>query len=117
MQAFIYGKFCWATAQPTGLGRIGGQSVFVVLGGDGLGAFRPGVGVQGGFGLGDYAAVAAHVDAVDDRFVLEHPVVVGQFGGDAVDRGLGAEGLVAADAEAGFFLFDQDGAAGGLGEV
>src|SRR3954466_14005009 len=99
------------------VGPLAWRLLFVVFGSYGLGAFGAGVGVQGGFGLGDYAAVAAHVDAVDDRLVLEHPVVVGQFGGDVVDRGLGAEGLVAADAEAGLFLLDQDGDAGGLGEV
>src|SRR5215472_16913609 len=76
-----------------------------------LGSWRGGVGIEPLLGDRHHSAVLAHLDHVEAlRGILEHPVLALELGGDALDRALDPERLVAADAMDWLFLFEHAGA-------
>src|SRR5262245_47728203 len=90
----------------------------VIFGRAGLGSWRGGVGIELLLGDGHDPAVLAHLDQVEAlRGILEHPVFALELGGDALDRALDPERLVAADAMERLFLFEHAGAGGRGAEI
>src|SRR5215469_13372260 len=83
-----------------------------------LQSWRSGVGIK--LLLGDRydPAVLAHLDHVEAlRGILEHPVLALELGGDALDRALDPERLVAADAMEGLLLLEHSSARGRGAEI
>src|SRR5215813_5942118 len=83
-----------------------------------LGSWRGGVGIEPLLGDCHHSAVLAHLDHVEAlRGILEHPVLALELGGDALDRALDPERLVAANAVERLFLFKHAGARGRGAEI
>src|SRR5262249_37985277 len=104
----------WFMARRSGLGLAGALLLLalaqVIFGRASLGSWRGGVGID--LLLGDRydPAVLAHLDHLEAlRRILEHPVLALELGGDALDRALDPERLVAANAVERFFLFKHAG--------
>src|SRR6516165_5482861 len=90
----------------------------VIFGRASLGPWRGGVGIELLLGDRHDPAVLAHLDHVEAlRGILEHPVLALELGGDALDRALDPERLVAADAMERLFLFEHAGARGRGAEI
>src|SRR5215475_11917657 len=105
----------WFMACRSGLGLAGALLLLalaqVIFGRASLGSWRGGVGIELLLGDRHHPAVLAHLDHVEAlRGILEHPVLALELGGDALDRALDPEWLVAADAMKWLFLFEHAGA-------
>src|SRR5215471_7264306 len=110
----------WFIACRSGLGLAGALLLLaqVIFGRAGLGSWRGGVGIELLLGDRHRPAVLAHLDHLEAlRGVLEHPVLALELGGDAFDRALDPERLVAADAMERLFLFEHAGARGRGAEI
>src|SRR6516162_1686767 len=112
----------WFMACRSGLGLAGALLLLalaqVVFSRASLGSWRSGVGIK--LLLGDRydPAVLAHLDHVEAlRGILEHPVLALELGGDALDRALDPERLVAADAMEGLLLLEHASARGRGAEI
>src|SRR5262249_26522271 len=89
----------------------------VVLGGA-HGRARRCVRVEACLGGGDHAAVVAHLEQLDAaRLALEHPVLAGELGGNALDCAFSPEWLAAADATERLLLLDPARQRGSGAEV
>src|SRR5262249_3988948 len=85
--------------------------VQVIFGRASLGPWRGGVGIEPLLGDRHHPAGPAHLAHLEWlRGILEHPVLAVELGGDALDRALDPERLVAADAMERLFLFEHAGA-------
>src|SRR5262249_60250301 len=77
-----------------------------------LGSWRGGVGIEPLLGDRHHSAVLAHLYHVEAlRGILEHPVLALELGGDARDRALYPQRLVAANAVERLLLFKDPCAA------
>src|SRR5215831_17789489 len=104
----------WFMACRSALGLAGALLLLalaqVIFSRAGLGSWRGGVGIE--LLLGDRydPALLAHLDHVEAlRGILEHPVLALELGGDALDRALDPERLVAANAVEGLLLLEHAG--------
>src|SRR5215469_5753721 len=112
----------WFMACRSGLGLAGALLLLalaqVIFGRARLGSWRGGVGIE--LLLADRydPAVLAHLDHLEAlRGILEHPVLTLELGGDALDRALDPEWLVAADAMEGLLLLEHSSARGRGAEI
>src|SRR4029453_1650744 len=104
----------WFMACRSGLGLAGALLLLalaqVIFGRARLGSWRGTVRIEPLLGDRHHSAVLAHLDHVEAlRGILEHPVLALELGGDALDRALDPERLVAAGAMEGPFLFVPTG--------
>src|SRR5262249_45905793 len=103
--------------------RLAGAARFfalaqIILGGASLGPRCFPIRVEPLLGDRHNPAVLAHLDQVEALCgILEHPMFALELGGDALDRTLDPERLVAADAMKRLFLFEHAGAGGRGAEI
>src|SRR6266478_3288620 len=112
----------WFMACRSGLGLAGALLLLalaqVIFGRASLGSWRGGVGIELLLGDRYHPAVLAHLDHLEAlRRIPEHPVLALELGGNALDRALDPERLVAADAMKRLFLFEHAGARGRGAEI
>src|ERR1700745_3906226 len=112
----------WFMAWRSGLGRSRALLLLalaqVIFGRARLGSGRGGVGIELLLGDRHDPAVLAHLDHVEAvRGILEHPVLALELGGDALNRALDPERLVAANAVERLFLFKHACARGRGAEI
>src|SRR5215467_15673298 len=112
----------WFMARRSGLGLAGALLLLalaqIIFGRARLGSWRGTVRIELLLGDRHHPAVLAHLDNIEAlRRVLVHPVLALELGGDALDRALDAERLVAADAMERLFLFKHAGARGRGAEI
>src|SRR5215471_5521281 len=112
----------WFMVCRSGLGLVGALLLLalaqVIFGRARLGSWRGTVRIEPLLGDRHHPAVLAHLDHVEAlRGILEHPVLALELGGDALDRALDPERLVAANAVKWLFLFKHAGARGRGAEI